>query len=92
VISRVEITPLAMKQLARVPAHIQRKLHVWVWAVEDNGLEFVRAVPGYHDEPLRGPRAGQRSIRLNRSWRAIYVIRHDVVDFVSVREVSKHDY
>jgi len=60
--------------------------------VESKGLETVRRIPGYHDEQLQGARAGQRSIRLNRSWRAIYVIRRDVMDFVSVREVSKHDY
>ena len=32
---------------------------------------------GFHDEPLRGQRHGQRSIRLNRAYRAIYVISSD---------------
>lgn len=49
-------------------------------------------MPGYHDEPLKGRRAGQRSIRLSRAYRAIYEIRVDDVTFVSVEEVNKHDY
>lgn len=61
-------------------------------AIELQGLEEVRKVPGYHDEPLKGKRAGQRSIRLNRSYRAIYEIKEEQVEFVSVREVGKHDY
>jgi proteic killer suppression protein len=57
------------------------------------GWHEVRKVPGYHDEPLRGQRAGQRSIRLSRAYRAIYVVttRGDV-EFIQVVEVSKHDY
>jgi hypothetical protein len=68
-----------------------------VAAVEDQGLEEVRRIPGYHDEPLRGDRAGQRSIRLSRSYRAFYIVCHrqeedQTLEFVSVEEVNKHDY
>jgi proteic killer suppression protein len=49
-------------------------------------------VAGYHDEPLKGSRAGQRSIRLSRAYRAIYEMKKDTVEFVSVEEVSKHEY
>ena len=65
---------------------------IWVAAVELDGVEEVRKVPGYHDEPLKGNRAGQRSIRLSRAYRAIYEIEKDTIEFVSVEEVSKHDY
>ena len=65
---------------------------IWVTAVELDGLEVVRKAPGYHDEPLKGTRAGQRSIRLSRSYRAIYEVKRGAVQFVSVEEVSKHDY
>jgi proteic killer suppression protein len=92
VIRRVEIARRARKQLGTVPNHIRRKLLIWVLAVEADGLEVVRRVSGYHDEALQGDRFGQRSIRLNAAWRAIYEIRRDVVEFVSVEEVSKHDY
>jgi proteic killer suppression protein len=93
VIRVVVISKLAQKQLRKVPAHVARKLAIWVETVEHDGLEEVRSVPGYHDEPLHGERKGQRSIRLSRAYRAIYEIRGDgSIDFVSVEEVTKHDY
>ncbi len=91
-IRRVEITKRAEKQLRKLPRHIVDNLMIWVAAVELDGLEEVRRVPGYHDELLKGDRAGQRSIRLSRSYRAIYEIKKDTARFVSVEEVSKHDY
>jgi proteic killer suppression protein len=57
------------------------------------GLDEVRKSPGWHDEPLVGPRRGTRSIRLNKAHRAIYrVVRERAAELVSVEEVSKHDY
>lgn len=53
---------------------------------------YIRKIPGYHDEPLKGDRSGQRSIRLSRAYRAIYEIKADAAQFVSVEEVSKHEY
>lgn len=92
VIRRVEITKRAAKGLRKVPDHIRVNLTIWVMAVELQGVKEVRKVPGYHDEALKGKRAGQRSIRLSRSYRAIYEIKKDVVEFISVREVGQHDY
>lgn len=61
--------------------------------METLGLEEVRKIPGYHDEPLSGDRAGQRSIRLSLSYRAIYEILSDQqVKFVWIEEVTKHAY
>jgi proteic killer suppression protein len=91
-IFRVEITRLAQKQLRKLPRHIVDNLMIWVTAVEHEGLEEVRKVPGYHDEPLKGDRIGQRSIRLSRTYRAIYEIKGDTAEFVSVEEVTKHEY
>lgn len=92
-IRRVELSRLAQRQLRRVPAHIARKLLGWVESVEHDGLEEVRKIPGFHDEPLQGDRQGQRSIRLSLAYRAIYEIRKDdLAELVSVEEVSKHDY
>jgi len=65
----------------------------WIEAVEEDGLEAMRRVPGFHDEPLKGPRRGQRSIRLSRQWRAIYEIRAGGgAQLVSVEEVTPHVY
>lgn len=92
-IVRVDMAPSAQKSLKRCPIQIQQKLFVWVASVERKGLEQVRRQPGWHDEPLQGQRRGQRSIRLNRQWRAIYVVRKDgSVEFCEVREVTPHDY
>ena len=59
---------------------------------QTTGLDEVRKVPGYHDEPLKGDRIGQRSIRLSRAYGAIYEIKGDTTRFVTIEEVSKHDY
>ena len=82
----------AVKDLEEVPAHVALKLQAWKDGVEAFGLEEMRKRPGFHDEPLRGDRKGQRSIRLSRSYRAIYRIVKDQVVFVLVEEVNKHDY
>lgn len=93
VIDRVVLTRRARKDLASAPGHIVNKLDVWIDSVEREGLESVRRLPGFHDEPLRGNRAGQRSIRLNVAWRAIYEVLSDgQIEFVSVEEVTHHVY
>ena len=92
-IRRVNLAKSAQKQLRKLPRHIVENLAAWVDDVETRSLEEVRKCPGYHDEPLHGNRQGQRSIRLSRAYRAIYIIKDDGdIEFVSVEEVSKHEY
>jgi proteic killer suppression protein len=92
-ITVVVLKPTVAKDLKKLPQHIAEKLRDWVKSVKRDGLEQVRKLPGYHDELLKGQRMGQRSIRLSRAYRAIYVIRRDgSLEFVSVEEVNKHDY
>lgn len=91
-ITDVVLSDRARKQLFSVPAHVAMKLAAWVEAVQSTGLESVCRSPGYHDEPLKGRRGGQRSIRLSRAYRAIYTIRNGRAEFVCIEEVSKHDY
>ncbi len=91
--TKIFISVRAKKQLGKVPTHVALKLKVWVDAVKNEGLAEVRKLPGFHDEPLKGKRRGQRSIRLSRAYRAIYT--HSVdgeVEIVLVEEVSKHEY
>ena len=53
----------------------------------------MRKRPGFHDEPLKGKRQGQRSIRLNKGFRAIYTIdTGGVIHFIEIAEVNKHEY
>jgi proteic killer suppression protein len=92
-IRRVELSSSARKRLKKTPRHIVENLAAWVDDVETRGLEEARKVPGYHDEPLHGERQGQRSIRLSRSYRAIYVVKGvGVSQFVSIEEITKHAY
>ncbi|EKD76865.1 MAG: hypothetical protein ACD_42C00560G0002 [uncultured bacterium] len=89
----VEITEDAVDQIANVPFYIARKLEYWINAVEQYGIETVRKVRGYHDEPLQGNRKGQRSIRLNKAYRAIYIeTKTHEVKLILIVEVNKHDY
>ena len=93
VIHSVKLTERAKKDLGKVPKYIYRKLMLWILQIELEGLEKVRMIHGYHDEPLRGQRTGQRSIRLNIVYRVIYEIHGDgIIEFVSIEEVNRHDY
>ena len=91
-ITKVVLTKKVIKELSSIPDFINDKLEVWIQTIEEIGIEEARKIPGFHDEPLKGKRKGQRSIRLNRSYRAIYVIRFDSWVFVEIIEVNKHDY
>ena len=81
------------KQLKKLPQFIVIKLLAWAKSIELKGLREVRKIPGYHDEPLKGPRRGQRSIRLSQGYRAIYVEEENgSVNLVIIEEVNKHEY
>lgn len=81
------------KQLKKVPYYVVDKLLAWARSVELKGLREIRKIPGYHDEPLKGKWAGQRSIRLTKGYRAIYSEEHDgTVNLVRLEEVNKHEY
>lgn len=89
----VVISSKSQKQIVKLPHFIQSKLRLWIFDVENNGLSEVQKIPGYHDEPLKGNRKGQRSIRLNKAYRAIYEIKdNNEIEFVEIKEVNKHDY
>lgn len=79
------------KQLTKCPKHIQTKALVWINTIEKYGLSEVRKAPGYHDEPLKGKRKGQRSIRLSRSYRLIYTEINKEIH-IQLLEVNKHEY
>ena len=89
---RIEFSRQAEKDLEKVPGYIKIKLLSWVESVKNDGLEKTRKIPGYHDEPLKGDRLGQRSIRLSRSYRSIYEVTDGNPVVVEIREVTKHAY
>lgn len=92
-IFNVKISRKVLKSLKKLPAHIAIKLEIWAEDVGHHGLAEVRKIQGYHDEPLKGDRIGQRSIRLNHAYRAIYIIeKSKFIRFVEIIEVNKHEY
>lgn len=87
------VSKLAKKQLEIIPEHIYRKYLYWKDLLEKYGLLETRKIKGFHDEPLRGNRAGQRSVRLSRAYRAIYIeVEHDKYEIIEIIEVNKHEY
>lgn len=89
----VKVTRKAEKKLLRLPLNVLDNFYIWIEAVIHNGIREVRKTKSYHDEPLQGKRFGQRSIRLNRSYRAFYVEKSDgILEFIEVQEINKHVY
>ncbi len=89
----VWITKFAEKQLKKLPKHIVAAFHTWVRSVELDGIDKNRKIAGYHDEPLKGDRKGQRSVRLNRAYRVIYEeTENGNIVLIGVLEVNKHEY
>jgi proteic killer suppression protein len=92
-INVVKISKKAQKDVTKIPLNLQKKLYFWVRAVNEFGLLKVRQSKGFHDEPLHGDRKGQRSIRLNKAYRAIYIEKKNgQLEFVEIEEVNKHEY
>jgi proteic killer suppression protein len=92
-ITRVVLTAAVQKRLVKLPLQVRTKLQLWSQLVGELGLEEVRKIRGYHDEPIiYGPHLGQRSVRLGKAYRAFYMIRKAEIEFVSVEEVNKHEY
>lgn len=89
----VTYSKFAEKQLSKLPRYIYESLLTWESLVTEVGIYEARKVKGYHDEPLIGDRIGQRSIRLNRAYRAIYELDDTgLIILIVIVEVNKHDY
>ena len=90
--SKVIITKSAEKQATRAPQYIRDNLLYWKKEVELFGIQAIRQHKGYHDEPLKGKRLGERSIRLSRQWRAFYLEKKNGIIEIYVLEVTPHEY
>lgn len=90
--TQIKITRNATKGFDKAPPQVQVKFIDWIGSVRENGLEETRKLPGYHDELLMGQRKGQRSVRLNQKWRALYTVVDGKPVVVTVLEVNPHDY
>jgi proteic killer suppression protein len=91
--NQVVLTDRARKDLRKLPLHILRKFEFWAKQVTIEGIAVVRRIPGFHDEPLKGQRQGQRSVRLSKSYRALYrILQGQQIELVQVEEINKHEY
>ncbi len=91
----VIVSRSAKKDIKQVPKQVATKLALWVDTIEELGLREVRKLKGYHDEPLKGKRKGQRSVRMSKAYRVIYTEHdHGIIElnYIEVCEVNKHDY
>lgn len=83
----------AEKNLKRLPLNIKLKVLSWIESVFVDGLAFTRKSVSLHDEPLQGGRQGQRSIRLNRSYRLIYTTYDsESLQVIKILEITHHVY
>ncbi len=89
--TEVRVSKLAEKQLGKIPKHIKESLRNWVETLARLGIRETRKLPGFHDEPLQGDRKGQRSVRLNKAYRAIYIETIQGLELLVI-EVNKHEY
>lgn len=81
------------KQLKKTPKEIIVRLMKWIYTIEEFGLNEARKVKGYHDEPLKGVRQGQRSVLLGIKWRVIYTqSQTGEIHIVMIEEITLHDY
>ena len=90
-ITQVDIQAVK-KDLIKIPKALVIKFQKWVDDIEKYSLEDVRKVRGWPDHALKGNRAGQRAIYLNKQWRAVYTIEGGEVKIVKVIEVHPHAY
>ncbi len=89
---RILLSRAAKRQLDKVPQHVYRKYLYWVDLLKDIGLREARRYKGFHDEPLKGKRLKQRSVRLSRAYRVIYQEVGQSLEVIEVLEVNKHEY
>jgi proteic killer suppression protein len=92
---KYKVDPDEVKHLfkLKLPKSIIDKIYIWVLKVQMQGLSETRKIPGLHDEQLKDERLVQRSIRLNISYRLIYIEdQENSVVIVKVIEVNKHEY
>ncbi len=87
---KVTLSRRAQKDLKSLLSTIVERFDRWLTAVETEGLQMVRCIRGFNDEALKGDRKGQRSVRLNRAYRVIYI--EETFEVIEVIEVNKHKY
>lgn len=74
-----------------ISLHIRKEYEIWKRIVELQGMQGLRKIKGYHDEPLKGEWKGFRSSRLSLKWRVIYKAEKDQLE-IYVIDINAHKY
>lgn len=80
-----------IKSLKTIPLHIKKEYEIWKRIIELQGIQGLREIRGYHDEPLSGEWKGFRSSRPSLKWRVIYMAEKEQLE-VYVIDVNAHKY
>lgn len=92
-INVVYLTKRAEHSVKGLPKPIAVKFFLWKREVEALGLEEVRKIAGYHDEPLKGKlKSYVRSVRLGLGYRLFYRVIGEELKCLLVEDVNSHDY
>ena len=93
VIKVVNLSKRTERRIKTLPKQIAVNLFLWKREIEAHGVEVVKKIPGYHDEPLQGKLKGfVRSVRLGLGYRLFYRIIEGKVKCLLVEDVNRHDY
>lgn len=75
----------------KIPKEILKKYEVWKQIVYHSGVDGLKEIKGFNDEPLKGNWKGHRSSRLNNKYRVIYKEEKGLLK-IYVLDVNSHDY
>ncbi len=79
------------KTCRQLPPQVVKKYELWKDLVFRHGPDILKSFAGFHDEKLKGDRAGERSSRLSLQYRVIYEVDGNAVR-VYVLEITPHKY
>ena len=80
-----------LKTVKKIPKNILKHYELWKRIVELEGPAGLKAIKGFHDEPLSGNWKGYRSSRLSLQWQVIYKREENLLE-VYVIDINPHDY
>jgi toxin HigB-1 len=93
VIKVVNLSKRTERSIKTLPKQIAVNFFIWKREIEAHGIDVVKKIPGYHDEPLQGKLKGFiRSVRLGLGYRLFYRIIESKVKYLLVEDVNHHDY
>lgn len=79
------------KVYKKLPLQVKKSYEYWKSLISVNGPKILLTFPGFHDEKLIGKRKGQRSSRLNKLYRVIYMVKEEEITILII-EITPHKY